>query len=245
MQVAHKEDYDKLCLENEVDKSSILRSRKGQVFVVEMVDKSSNIEHTVDHTSKEENKMEGNSTTEVISDKGRKRMIRRSDSNIDTNSIKRQTRAMSRENSFVRQSSMLSEISQSININNISDLVEKFGNNGNIKNESFGILNRAGSKNSSFVSNGLFGKNNSFKMTSFSHPADNSIIKQANDKFFEEIDDEGGNDYIKRENLPNSSFKFYGNNSFKVNEPNSFLFKKPSFQVSPQLNAGKGNPKRN
>jgi len=39
MQIAHKEEYEKLCIDNEVDKSPILRSRKGQVFMVEMVDK--------------------------------------------------------------------------------------------------------------------------------------------------------------------------------------------------------------
>ena len=42
-------------------------------------------------------------------------------------------------------------------------------------------------------------------------------------------------EYGIREYVPNASFQSYGNNSFKVNEPNSFLFKKPSFQVSPQI----------
>ena len=143
---------------------------------------------------------------------------------------------------------MMSEISQSININNITDLVEKFGTNTNHHpNESFGLLNRIGSNNSSFVSNGAFSRNNSFKMTGFSHLPENSIIKQANDKFFDGIDEEGHEavrfnypvgkqmEYGIREYVPPVSFHSYGNNSFKVNEPNSFLFKKPTYQVSPQV----------
>ena len=39
MQMAHKDEYERLCWDNEVDKSSILRSKKGQVFRVEMVNK--------------------------------------------------------------------------------------------------------------------------------------------------------------------------------------------------------------
>ncbi len=39
MQVAHKEEYERLCQENEVDKNSVVRSKKGKVFVVEMIDK--------------------------------------------------------------------------------------------------------------------------------------------------------------------------------------------------------------
>jgi hypothetical protein len=153
---------------------------------------------------------------------------------------------LSRENSFVRQASMLSEISQPVNVNNIADLLEKFGNNiqnGN-HNDSF-CFNRRISRNLSFESNGCFSKNNSFRMSSFVNQPGTSINKQANDKYFEGID-EDVNDNNKvnysenksaefgiREYQAKSSFKGLG--SFKLEEPNSFYFKKPSIQTSPAL----------
>lgn len=39
MQSAHKEEYERMCLENDVDKNSVLRSKKGSIFMVETIDK--------------------------------------------------------------------------------------------------------------------------------------------------------------------------------------------------------------
>lgn len=50
MQLVHKEDYEKLLNEFEVDKSPVLRSKQGKVFLIELVDKK----HHSDRDSKEE-----------------------------------------------------------------------------------------------------------------------------------------------------------------------------------------------
>lgn len=159
---------------------------------------------------------------------------------------------MSRENSFIRQASMRSEISQPVNINNLADLLEKYGNNfqNGGPSDSFGFNNHRISRNSSFISNGFYSKNNSFRISSFvNHPEISLIKQQANDKFFEGIDDDV-NDQNKanhfenknaefgiREYQPKTSFKGLG--SFKFEDVNSFNFKKPSVQISPTLQARK------
>lgn len=106
----------------------------------------------------------GPTQPKIYPDQGRNRKLRRLDNN-SVSSFKPHTRVMSRENSFVRQSSMIrqaslrSEIFQSIKVNNIVDIFEKLGpvNNSFITslppNESFGLLNRVGSRHSSFISN--------------------------------------------------------------------------------------------
>ena len=39
MQLMHKDEYEKMLNENEVDKSSILRSQKGKIFMIELVER--------------------------------------------------------------------------------------------------------------------------------------------------------------------------------------------------------------
>lgn len=171
--------------------------------------------------------------------------------NIGLSSFKPHSSNISRENSFVRQSSIRSEISQSINASNIADLLEKYVPKiGNRPNESFGVFNRFGSRNSSFISNnGFISQNNSFRITPFAHSTKNPIIDQANDRFFEGIDEEAGdgnrqnpvvqlkmNQYGIREYQRGTSFKSYENNSFKLDEqPPHLFFKKPSVDISPQM----------
>ena len=51
MQLNHKDEYEKLCNENEVDKSSILKTMKGSVFMIEVVDNK----HQSEFNSEEDN----------------------------------------------------------------------------------------------------------------------------------------------------------------------------------------------
>lgn len=258
MQLMHKEEYEKLLNEHEVDKPTVLRSKQGKVFLIELVDrdqhKSSTDKRDSEDEKEEEDEVEELKVQQNQTNQGAKKEILNETEHAPNLIGQRQTRAMSRENSFVRQSSMLSEFSQSVNLNNLADLLEKAGFNwGNTKQDSFNLNKRGLSKNSSFVSNGAWSKNNSFRIISdpkflLQNP-DSAILKQANDKYFEGIDDDvsvnnfnnqqagaaqdRGYDFGIRE-YPRSSFKAFS--SIKLDEQPSFLFKKPSFHASPSQN---------
>ena len=133
MQLMHKDEYEKLLSEHEVDKPTVLRSKQGKVFLIELVDREQHRSST-DRRDSEEEKEEDDDDEEIKIDQDKvvqeiKKEQQKQDDNLPNLIGQRQTRAMSRENSFVRQSSMMSEISQSVNFNNLADLLEKAGFN--------------------------------------------------------------------------------------------------------------------
>mmetsp|Transcript_28980 Transcript_28980/g.33091 ORF Transcript_28980/g.33091 Transcript_28980/m.33091 type:complete len:176 (-) Transcript_28980:302-829(-) len=175
MQLNHREEYEKLCNEHEVDKSSVLKTIKGQVFMIEMVDKDHPSERNlsgVDIDSQRSDQDHPNA--KCFEEKSEKCFIgqEKTESSCPKKSLnqianeigharlgRNHNKAVSRENSFVRQSSMLSEISQSINVNNLADLFEKNAFNcDNMKQDSFYLNHRLLRANSSFYSNGCFSK---------------------------------------------------------------------------------------
>lgn len=271
MQINHREEYEKLIDQFEVDKSSILRTKKGKVFVIELVDREHHrMKNDINNPTRQSTNVE--STRPAEEEKQghtKKKMITRSESKLKgmnevAHALNKPHAAtldqrISRENSFVRQSSMLSEISQPVNVNALADLLEKNGFNcENAKQESFNMGHKMLSKNSSFVSNGGYksNKKNSFLIRSkakYGVPMhDARLLHLANDKYFEGIDDdEGGNnnhqpfDYgkhgltnergsmILNRDFNNTSIKF--DSSMKLEEQPSFLFnKKQSFIASPE-----------
>lgn len=142
MQLNHKDEYEKLCNENEVDKSSILKTMKGSVFMIEVVDNK----HQSEFNSEEDNiqtkiQIEEPQKEITVIDKPKVEMlpVNKTDNAYPkkiTNRITKEShmikqegrnRMLSRENSYVKQSSMLSEISQSLNANNLADYFDKNG----------------------------------------------------------------------------------------------------------------------
>ncbi len=110
---------------------------------------------------------------------------------------------------------MLSEISQAGNIQNITDLLEKFGNGLstqgiNLGADNYGLMNRNGDKYFDGIDEDI---------------PDSTKIQQSNFKPL---------DFGIRDYNPASSFKSIGNTSFKLEESSFSLFKKPSFQQNPQ-----------
>lgn len=149
MQIAHREEYEKLCDQYEVDKSPVIRTKQGKVFMIELVDKALNhIDEVSNHENSEQSvKDEPKEDTQVLPPRPR-RKLRRSDNSMGLNTenpasgvlnegnilnpgVLTRSKIISRENSFVRQSSILSEISQPVNDNNLADLLEKAGVNPN------------------------------------------------------------------------------------------------------------------
>jgi hypothetical protein len=208
MQLNHKEEYEKLCNENEVDKSSILKTMKGQVFMIEVVDK----EHQSEFNSDDDNLLQSRLLDEpqkeaITIDKIKmevlpvektentypKKLANRIIKDSQAPKAEGRNRMLSRENSYVKQSSMLSEISQSLNVNNLADYFDKNGFTcDNFKQDSFYYNNRW-LRNSSFMSNGVFQPNNSFMIAPearYGHLHDLRMSRLANDKYFDGIDED-------------------------------------------------------
>lgn len=183
MQIAHKEEYEKLWKELEVDKSPIIRSKHGKVFWIDLVDRKNSID--------QKSSRKRSHDSEVLEEK--KQENHKEEAKINSSQFlaipaRPITRQLSRENSIVRQasiirqSSILSEVSQSFHL---AELLDKTGNKHiHLNQDSFKF--NCPSKNSSFKA---YSKNNSFIMGNVFHH-DSAFLKQANDRYFDGIDDD-------------------------------------------------------
>lgn len=194
MQIAHKEEYEKLWKELEVDKSPIIRSKHGKVFWIDLVDRK----NSIDQKSSRKRSHDSADVLEEKKQENHKEEIKINSNQLLAIPARPITRQLSRENSIVRQSSILSEVSQSFNI---AELLEKTAHkNPQLNQDSFRF--NCPSKNSSFRA---YSKNNSFMMGHIFHQ-DSAFLKQANDRFFDEIDDDVS---ITKQHGKHPYFAFY------------------------------------
>ena len=209
MQLNHRDEYEKLCWENEVDKSSVLKTMKGQVFMIEVVDKENQsgdeleenqfINNELDEEKPKDSMINIKPKQEIenqekIGNNYPKKLANRIIKESYPSKIETRHRMLSRENSYVKQSSMLSEMSQSLNANNLAEYFDKNGFTcDNYKQDSF-YLNSRWLRNSSFISNGVFQPNNSFMIAPEAryggHMHDMRISRMVNDKYFDGIDED-------------------------------------------------------
>lgn len=195
MQISHKEDYEKLWNEHKIDKSPVVKTMKGQVFMIEVVDQ--------EHLPEAEAPQAEAAKIQKL-DAPAENIIRQPVLKMDHEQLNHAKIAhhhlmyynTEHPSLKLRQSSLLSEISQSMNANNLIDFIDKPEFNlATMKQDSFLFNNhRLMRHNSSFISNGYLSNNNSFVIVPEAryggHMHDQRHFKIENDKFFEGVDEE-------------------------------------------------------